>query len=54
MLVPRVDGKHFIWPGYEIGHIFEVPDVQSPVKDSPVQLEMMVSAIRSDPHRNFD
>jgi hypothetical protein len=42
VLVPREAGKHFIWPGYDIGHKFEVPGVQHPVPERPVQLEMMV------------
>lgn len=42
VLVPREEGKHFIWPGYDIGHKFEVPDVQHPVPERPIQLEMMV------------
>jgi hypothetical protein len=44
VLVPRQDGKHFIWPGYEIGHKFEVPNIESPVKKTPIQLEMVVRA----------
>ena len=42
VLVPRIPGKHFIWPGYDIGHKFEVADIQHPVPERPVQLEMMV------------
>jgi hypothetical protein len=42
VLVPRQPGKHFIWPGYDIGHKFEVADIQHPVPERPVQLEMMV------------
>ena len=43
VLVPREPGKHFIWPGYDIGHKFEVPDIKHPVPENPIQLEMMVS-----------
>ena len=38
--VPRQPGKHFVWPGYAIGHRFAVPDVQSPVAERPIELEM--------------
>ena len=47
VLVPRKPGKHFIWPGYDIGHRFEVTDIQHPVPERPIQLEMMVRGSQS-------